>query len=178
MSDQLVNDVEEIWKDIPDYPKYAISNMGQVMNVRTEKLLKNQLTPQGVVYVPLYDNDDNNSTRSVKVLVAKAFVEGETDIFNTPINLDGDKTNNCATNLVWRPLWFAVSYSRQFVVDYAHKDVGPVYEVETNTRYDNVYIVGTTFGVLFKEVYRSVYAETPVFPTKQRFRIPNPKHVR
>lgn len=171
------DDVEEIWKVIPDFPKYSVSNLGNVMNIRTEKVMKLQTTKPGVVYVPLY-TDDENSTRSVKVLVAQAFVEGETELCNTPINLDGDKSNNRASNLAWRPLWFAISYSRQFTVPYAHRDVGPVFDTETGERYDNIYVVGTTFGLLFKDIYRTVYSEQPVWPTQQVFRIPNPIHVR
>jgi hypothetical protein len=171
---------EEVWKEIDGFPRYSVSNLGRVMNIRTEKLVKPQLTPQGIVYVPLYGSDQG-FTRSVKVLVAKAFLDingFDPDVFDTPINKDGDKTNNRVDNLVWRPRWFAVKYSRQFLVHNVNVDVGPVYDLGTNTEYDNVYVVGVTFGLLFRDVYRSTYASTPVFPTEQVFRIPNAIHVR
>jgi hypothetical protein len=176
-----MEDTEEVWKEIPDFPRYAVSNLGNVMNIKKEKLVKPQATPQGQIYVPLYGSS-RGFTRSVKVLVANAFLDYEdydVEVFDTPINKDGDKRNNNVDNLAWRPLWFAVKYSRQFSVGHnINTDVGPVYDLGTNLEYDNVYIVGVTFGLLFRDVYRSTYAETPVFPTNQIFRIPNSIHVR
>jgi hypothetical protein len=174
-----MDELEEVWAEIPDFPKYVVSNLGRVMNIRTENVVKEQLTPQGIVYVPLYGGPEK--TKSVKLLVARAFLDyGEYDpkVFDTPINKDGDKTNNRVDNLAWRPRWFAVKYSRQFLIVNPNSHVGPVYDTATNMMYDNVYIVATTFGLLMRHVYRSTYAETPVFPTKQIFTIPNPIHVR
>lgn len=169
--------IEEAWITIPGFKRYSVSNYGYVMNIRTEKLVKPQLTPQGVVYVPLYEGG-RNQARSVKVLVAKAFVEGETKIFDTPINKDGNKSNNQVSNLVWRPRWFAVKYSRQFLTNYIRCDNGPVYDVKTEERFETIREVGISYGLLFRDVYRSTYSETPVFPTEQVFRIPNSIHVR
>jgi hypothetical protein len=169
--------IEEVWATISDVPGYSVSNHGDVMNNKTETLIKPQLTPQGIVYVPLYA-DSKTITRSVKVLVAKAFVAGETDIFGTPINLDGDKTNNRVDNIVWRPLWFAVKYSRQFLHPYIHAEVGPVYDIATQDRYETVYEVAVTNGLLFREVYRSCFSSTRVFPTGQTFHIPDTIQVR
>jgi hypothetical protein len=147
------------------------------MNVRSEKLIKPQITPQGITYVPLYSNS-GNETRSIKVLVAKAFVEGETRIFDTPINVDGQKSNNAADNLMWRPRWFAVKYSRQFLHPFDKEQEGPVYEDAAELRFETVREVSLTYGLLFRDVYRSTYSETPVFPTMQIFRIPRSIHVR
>lgn len=169
--------IEEVWETIPDYPGYSVSNHGHVMNNRTERLVKPQFTNHGVVYVPLW-GDNMGSTRSVKVLVAKAFLEGETDVFDTPINKDGDKSNNHIDNLLWRPRWFANKYSRQFLYEYQHANDGPVFDVETEIRYDTVYIVGIMFGLLFRDVFRSAFSGTEVFPTRQIFRIPTPIQVR
>lgn len=169
--------MEEVWKEIPDFPRYSVSNLGHIMNIRTEKLVKPQLTPQGVVYVPMYEGGENH-TRSVKVLVARAFLEGETKIFDTPINKDGDKTNNRVDNLLWRPRWFAVKFSRQFPVVYPHAYFGPIYETETDDRFDTIYEVGVLYGLLFKDIFRSIYSQTPVFPTNQIFRTPDPIQVR
>jgi len=169
--------LEEVWVTIPDVPGYSVSNLGDVMNNKTETLIKPQLTPQGIVYVPLYSGS-KTITRSVKVLVAKAFVEGETEVFGTPINLDGDKTNNRVDNIVWRPLWFAVKYSRQFLVPYDKSEIGPVYDTLTQDRYETVYEVAVTHGLLFRDVYRSCFSSTRVFPTGHTFHIPDTIQVR
>lgn len=175
----MMDELEEVWKEIPDFPKYAVSNLGRVMNIRTENIVKEQRTPQGIIYVPLYGGPEK--TKSVKVLVARAFLDhGDLDpkVFDTPINKDGDKSNNRVDNLAWRPRWFAVKYSRQFLSPHPNSHVGPVYDKATNAMYDNVYTVAVTFGLLIRHIYRSTYAETPVFPTQQVFSIPNTIHVR
>lgn len=167
-----MNDVEEVWATIPGLEdRYSVSNLGHVMNIRTEKLIKPQLTPQGISYVPLY-SDAGNVTRSIKVLVARAFVEGEDVVFDTPINMDGQKSNNRADNLVWRPRWFAVKYSRQFLTDYRHAEEGPIFDMGSDIKYDTIREVGIRFGLLFRDIHRSTYTATPVFPTDQVFRIP------
>jgi len=170
--------IEEVWVTVPGFQeRYVVSNLGRVMNVRSERLIKPQLTPQGITYVPLY-SDTGHETRSIKVLVARAFVEGETNIFDTPINVDGIKSNNAASNLMWRPRWFAVKYSRQFLTKSDKEDEGPVYEDAAELRFETVREVALTYGLLFRDVYRSTYSETPVFPTQQIFRIPKAIHVR
>ena len=32
--------MKEIWKDIKDYPNYQVSNLGNVKNIKTNKILK------------------------------------------------------------------------------------------------------------------------------------------
>lgn len=169
---------EEVWAEIPGFSRYVISNMGMVMNVKTSRPLKPYLTPQGVVYVPMYDDTNEQCTRSLKLLVAKEFVDGETDIFDTPINKDGDKRNNRADNLLWRPRWFAIKYSRQFKGYFPKADTGPVFDLESNERFETVRDAAIAFGLLFRDVYRSTYSENPVFPTRQVFRIPNAIELR
>ncbi len=132
---------------------------------------------QKVVYVPLV-RDGEKHTRSIKLLVATAFVPGRSNIFDTPINKDGNKKNNYAENLVWRPRWFAIKYSRQFLSDYKHIARGPVYLLNTEIVYKTIYDASISNGLLFIEVFRSAYSQTPVFPTEQRFRIPNSIQVR
>lgn len=176
-----VDVLEEVWKEIPDYPRYAISNLGRVMNQRTENIVKPQITNAGILYVPLYGGP--SKTKSVKLLVAHAFLDRpdyamDEKVFATAINKDGDKTNNRVDNLAWRPLWFAVKYSRQFLVPSEIEKKGPVFDTATNQEYENVYAAAVAFGLLFRHVYRSGYAEVPVFPTQQIFSIPQPIHVR
>jgi hypothetical protein len=147
------------------------------MNNRRDRLVKPQLTSNGVEYVPLF-YDGYKHGISIKVLVAKAFVEGETKIFDTPINKDGDKRNNRVENLVWRPRWYAINYSRQFRRTYLHETAGPVYDVDTGERFETVRDAAVANGLLFKEVFRSVYSGTPVLLTNQKFRIPDSIQVR
>jgi NUMOD4 motif len=165
------DELGESWVTIPEFPRYAVSNLGHVMNIRTEKLVKPQFTPQGIVYVPLH-GEDRKQARSLKVLVAKAFVEGETDIFDTPINKDGVKSNNNADNLLWRPRWFAIKYARQFNTEYINSERGPVFDRDTGEMYATVREAAMANGLLCRDVFRTAYSYGGIFPTQQRFRIP------
>lgn len=160
--------LEEVWVDIKDADGYLVSTFGEVMNKETEKLIKPQVTPNGIVYVPLYVHGEK-VTRSVKVMVAKAFVDGRTKIFDTAINRDGNKLNNRADNLLWRPRWFAVKYSRQFNKEMEGEKKGPVREMETRTIFKTVRVAGIEYGLLFRDVFSSCRTGAKVFPTKQIF---------
>lgn len=171
-----MNDVNEVWATIEEFPRYSVSSLGFVMNVRTEKLVKPHLNQQGGLYVSLFE-DDTQHGRSLKKLVARAFVEGESNMMDTPICLDGDKRNNRADNLMWRPLWFAQKYARQFTTEYAQADAGPVYDMSNEERYETVRDAAMSNGLLFRGVFISTYTNAPVFPTDQVFTIPHVPHV-
>jgi len=162
--------IEEVWVEIKGSEGYSISNLGEVKNNSTGGLIKPQISPQGVMYVPLYVNGEK-VTRAVKPLVAKNFVPGQTKIFDTAINLDGDKRNNRMDNLAWRPRWFAVKYSRQFLTEFEYADRGPLQEKKSEEIFDNIYQAGVINGILFRDVFTSCRVGTPVFPTTQIFTI-------
>lgn len=65
--------------------------------------------------VNLMDEEDRKKTKSVALLVAQEFLpRAKSPLYNTPIFLDGDKTNCAASNLMWRPRWYAVCYHKMF----------------------------------------------------------------
>jgi hypothetical protein len=161
-------EMESIWVEIPDFPRYSISSNGEVVNNVTHRVLQQSTTPRGEPKVGLVDGG-KQYTRSVKLLVAEAFVEGRNEIFDTPIHLDGNRLNNRADNLAWRPRWFAVKYSMQFTRDYHNSERGPIRDVETGEVYPSVYEVGVMNGLLFKDVFVNCLSEEPCFPTGQRF---------
>lgn len=97
-----------------DLPAYSVSDEGDVRNDASLRNLAQSVTASGVRKVSLNDSDGKRRTLGVAHLVATNFVEGETTTFDTVINLDGDRSNNRAENLMWRPRWFAVAYHRQF----------------------------------------------------------------
>lgn len=161
--------LERQWVPIQEFPEYSISNYGEVVNETTGRLLRESTTIQGAVKVNLHNGEYH--TRSVKVLVAEAFVPGQSVIFNTPIHLDGDQKNNRADNLMWRPRWFAWKYTRQMSdVSEVHLR-GPIRDIDTREMYLHVYEAATMNGLLFKDIWRCLYNfdfET-IFPTGQRF---------
>lgn len=93
--------MEEIWKDIEEFPRYEVSNYGRVRNKETGCIRKLSKADNGYLHVDLYKKDDatNGYTRLIHRLVADAFL-GKHD--NLQVNhINGDKTDNRVENLEW-----------------------------------------------------------------------------
>ena len=88
----------EEWRQISDFPNYSVSNFGNVMNDKTNKMLR--LCNKSGYYNISLTNDNNYKTFKVHRLVALAFIE---NIENKPeVNhKDKNKLNNNITNLEW-----------------------------------------------------------------------------
>lgn len=158
---------------IEDFWDYYISIEGEVINTKTWRKMVMSPTAFGEPTVGL-TRDGTQHRRSVKVLVARAFVEGETDIFNTPIQLDGDRNNLRADNIVWRPRWFAWKYRNQFEkYEYSSYpdwySAGQVLDIIEGIRYDTVLDASIANGLLCRDVLFSCNNQTQVFPTGQVF---------
>lgn len=90
---------QEIWKDIPDFETYQVSNLGQVRNKKRDRLLTAHPSARGYMHVGLY-KDDKRINVYVHRLVAAAFLERGDE--NLEVNhIDGDKSNNRVDNLEW-----------------------------------------------------------------------------
>ena len=159
---------EEEWENILGFPNYMISTHGRVRNIKHGRLVKMSTTKQGAMKVSLY-SENNRITKSVKVLVAEAFLPGRTDQFDTAMHLDGDQSNNRIENLVWRPRWFAWKYSRQFDYLEQYSKLGPVYEIRSKKEYSSVAEAGMSNGLLFNEIDFGISNKVAVFPTWQQF---------
>jgi len=105
--------MEEIWKETHISPFYQVSNLGNVRSVdrfvkgriegfpafRIGKLLKPAISKTGYPRVLLmFDGIRKNI--SVHRLVAIAFIENELNK-ETVNHIDGNKLNNCVSNLEW-----------------------------------------------------------------------------
>ena len=158
----------ELWVPIQEFQNYEISSYGRIRNAHTGRLIQPSLSSREAHKIGLVV-DGRQYTRSLRTLVANAFVPGSDEIFDTAINLDGDKTNNEASNLVWRPRWFALKYARQFNDEYLNTRRGPINDVDDGILYDTVYDASVANGLLFKDVFSSCLNATAVFPTWQIF---------
>lgn len=165
----MTDDSEERWVDVFDFTGYSLSDCGRVLNKRTGLILKPHLNSRGLIIVGLMKNGVQHK-RSLSLLVASAFVSRpSSESFDTPINLDGDRSNNHYRNLMWRPLWFARKYSQQFT-DGHPTCLSPIEDVETGEVYENSMHASMYNGLLDFDIYLSMINNTYVFPTGQVFR--------
>lgn len=91
----------EKWITVSDFPRYAVSNLGNVRGVKGEKL---KLTPDryGYICVCLYKEGGKGKQKRARVhrLVAKAFIPNPNK--KPYINhKDGVRSNNIVENLEW-----------------------------------------------------------------------------
>lgn len=163
----------EAWREIPEFPGYSVSDEGRVRNDQTGRILVLQINQTGVPNVGLVKRTDGiQSKRSVALLVASAFLEPHPHAqFDTPINLDGNRTNNHVSNLQWRPRWFAARYFDQFR---NHNDrwhwPTPIEDEKTGERFEDSWAIVIKYGLLEQDIYLAMLNRTYVWPTYQTFR--------
>lgn len=162
--------MQETWQEIPEFPSYLVSDTGFVRNEETDRVMTQHVNQRGIVYVSL-NRSGYQYKRSVAVLVATAFVVMAKSLeFDTPINLDGDRRNNHASNLLWRPRYYATKYFQQFRTDHQSIDQ-PVQEVKSEEVFGTSWEAALTFGLLDLEIVKSIINHTYAWPTYQRFRV-------
>lgn len=156
--------MDEIFKTIPEFPNYAVSNHGRFINKRKNQEMAYGPLMNGEVSVGL-SKDGVQHRRSAKILVARAFVPGETEVFDTVIHLDGVRTNLMAMNLAWRPRWFAIKYHQQWenIPDWAW--TGPVIDIVHEIEFPDIIAAAQGTGSLMAEIRISMMDDTKkVFP--------------
>jgi len=153
---------------LEEFPSYTISNYGTVTNSYGQ-IMTHSRTAHGEHTVGLMRNG-RQYRRSVKVLVARAFVDGETEIFDTPILLDGDRGNLHTSNLAWRPRWFALAYQKQFdqIEDWWY--AGPVVDDAQGITYEDIFSAAMETGSLVRHIRLGMLNRERVFPTGALFR--------
>jgi hypothetical protein len=161
---------DERWSEISDFPGYSVSDWGRVLNDRTGFQIKVTRNTKELPIVGLMRNGTQHK-RALPLLVARAYVPTIRNHkeFDTPINLNGDRTDNHYTNLTWRPLWFARKYHAQFL-DNHETIIDPVEDMETGEVYKNSMHAATVNGLLDIEIYMAMTNNTYVWPTGQIFR--------
>lgn len=162
----------EEWVPLQDFPGYSVSPLGQVRNDSTGRILHTRLNQYGVPYVGLM-RDWRQCIRSLPRLVAQTYIPQPSEIFDTPINLDGDRTNCSVDNLMWRPRWYAVYYVNQFKDPYVNPIKAPVRLIETEEVFPDSLSAACRYGLLEREVVLSVLNHTPTWPNYQTFELAN-----
>jgi len=175
IQDAQFSSVQERWSEISDFFYYSVSDWGRVRNEKRDCLITPTRNSSGVMIVGLM-LQGTQYKRSLPLLVARAFLpppmqpDGKIRAaFDTPINLDGDRENNYVVNLMWRPLWYARKYFKQFS-DVHATIANPIEDMETGDLYKNSMHAATTHGLLDFMIYLAMKNNSYVWPTGQYFR--------
>jgi hypothetical protein len=160
----------EHWKTIAEFPRYSVSNHGRVRRNASDRVLAPSENQYGVLQVGLM-RDRTQFKRSVPLLVVTAFLPQPSGLFDTPINLNGDRTDNRLGNLAWRPRWFAVKYNKQFLEPWHSPIQRPLQDTKTGSVTANSWACFQRYGLLEKDLVLSILNRTYVWPTYQEFRV-------
>ncbi|MFJ5760721.1 NUMOD4 motif-containing HNH endonuclease [Neobacillus sp. NPDC093182] len=96
---------QEIWRNIPDYEDYQVSNFGNVLSFKNKKYqhglpLKVQENRAGYIKIIVWKNG-NQKTLKLHRIVCELF-NGDAPEGKEQVNhIDGNKRNNDYTNLEW-----------------------------------------------------------------------------
>ena len=90
----------EIWKTINGFNYYKISNLGQVKNIRTNKILKLSINKGGYLGLGLKNNNNKTQQKRIHRILGESLIENP---FNLPLidHIDNDRLNNNLSNLRW-----------------------------------------------------------------------------
>lgn len=158
------------WRPIEGFPRYSINSEGEVRHEPNGRPLLPRYNQYGVPYVGLMSGWQQH-IRSLPRLVAYTFLPPPTEIFNTPIQLDGNPGNCRAENLMWRPRWYAVKYKRQFGSRFHRPINKPIHAIGKGERFPNSFEAALRYGLLEEEVVLSIENNTPAWPTYQEFEL-------
>ena len=101
----------EIWKTVPTYPRYEVSNLGRVRSWASKSSKREKLLNAPFLLAQIYDkssgyyrvrlhNEAGHKLEFIHVVVLCAFVGPRPDGYHACHN-DGDKLNNHLDNLRW-----------------------------------------------------------------------------
>ena len=153
--------MKEFFKEIDGYPNYEISNLGRVRNIKVGRVLRQFETKYGYVQVSLC-KDRKQKSFLVHRLVATAFIpnfENKREINH----IDGDKTNNCVSNLEWSTRSENVKHAWGLGLKfYTHTDnmypsKQKVRCIETQQEFDSQGSAGKYFGVSQGSIHCSIH---------------------
>lgn len=105
--------MSEIFKDVPNFPGYQVSDLGRIRSKRKDgpgcfereswRYLKlNKSHSDGYLRVMIYQSG-KGKLRLVHRLVLEAFVGSPPEKCHAS-HLDGNRKNNCVSNLIWESL--------------------------------------------------------------------------
>lgn len=95
----MANRPRIVWKQIEGFPRYKISDRGDVVDTEKNRKLSKWTTNAGYEYVQL-TKDGNHYTKYVHRLLAEAFIPNPNG-YDTVDHLNGNNQDNSLSNLQW-----------------------------------------------------------------------------
>jgi hypothetical protein len=172
---QNFDDAEYQWETIPYFEDYAVNARGTVIRTEDMHRMQPRLSQDNQLTVSLRDINRKQVIKTVKNLVAQAFVPiyPKEYGFNTVIQKDLDPLNVCAENLSWRSRTLAMRYKKQFISPPAFLLKSGVIEtsIEPNRHFESLIDAAKEYGLLMGMIYIAALNGTPVQPTGQTFKL-------
>lgn len=187
------NVIQEEFRTLEEFPYIKISNLGKIYKVPHGRFTSTSECgyhydkdgyKKVTVYCPTYESNKHNRTISVHQLVARAFVENDNPEIRKCVNhIDGDRTNNQASNLEWVTPRENVRHSilygnRKLVREVPHKSTLTEYQISQIDILRSIYNVkelAKLFNVKYttmKNIIRKK-KQSEILDNQQ----PNPKYV-
>ena len=158
------------WVLVEGFPMYSVNSLGQVRRDSFDRLVTPHANQTESVYISLM-RDSRQFQRALAPIVARAFLVEPVPPFDTPINLDGDRWNCRADNLMWRPRWFAIRYHHQFREPYESHVEAPLRAREDREVFPDSFTAACRYGLLERDVVMSIVHNTYAWPTYQIFEL-------
>jgi hypothetical protein len=99
------------WKDVIDSQYYEVSDTGLIRNKRTKRILVPSENGHGLPKVILSEDGDK-TYKTVARIVADAYLD-EPEEGDVIFYMDDTRSNTAASNLRWRPRWYAQEWAHQ-----------------------------------------------------------------
>lgn len=152
--------IDEEWRDVEEFPGWSVSDLGRVMNDLTGRVMSTRRNAQGLTMVNVQLNG-KLKTRLMSHLVQKAFgEEPKNESYNSVIHLNGDHGDCRASNLMWRPRWYALKYHKMFDEDPTRV---AVYIPAIDEFYPSLREFCTTYGLVENYTYVDMFNGTSCF---------------
>ena len=99
--------MNEVWKEIPDFENYMISNLGRVKSFKCNinkngKILKPSIN-NGYYFVCLTNNNGKLVKKNIHRLISELFIPNPNNLPNVD-HIDTNRLNNDLSNLRWASL--------------------------------------------------------------------------